>query len=216
MIVVVLAPSVAMAGAFQFRVPDGWTNLSPDAPPSELVKAPPQLLEQVRSAGFVFYAADLAHADDGFMENVNVTVGPGGERVTPAVLDDVASRMDAEVKKQGDASYRVIEKGVVTIGAATAGRFVGELGLQAMTVKQIVYLIPGASSQAVVTYSTTPAEFARYQPIFDAAAQATVGAADPPSTLQRYASRAGRGALVGGILGGLAALVAGLARRKKT
>lgn len=203
-----------LVGGFTFQTPPGWVDLSPDAPEAERNKAPAALLEQVKSSGHAFFAADLAHADDGFMENVNAIVQPGSSPVTAALLDDVELRMRAEIGKQG-MSYRVLEKSLVTVAGATAGRVVGELTMQGRVVKQIQYLLPGREHHAILTFSTTPESFAEYQPRFDAAGQATRGTVEPKSRWAKIGARAVRGAIIGGLLGGLAALVMALRKRMK-
>src|SRR5688500_15961657 len=101
--VVLVGGSLAWAseGGFGFSVPPGWVNLSSDAPESEHKKAPPAMLEQVKAGRHAFFAADLAHGDDGFLENVNAVVQPGSSAVTQSVLDEFEPAMQAELKKQG-------------------------------------------------------------------------------------------------------------------
>src|SRR3954469_23641069 len=100
--------SALLFAAFQFSVPPGWTNVSPNLPPSELAKAPPDIVEQVKASHPAFFAADLAGRDDGFMENVNVIVDPGSAKITSAFLKEVVDNIGSEVKKNG-ALYEVLE-----------------------------------------------------------------------------------------------------------
>src|SRR4051812_32006224 len=92
--------SVASAGQFKFQVPSGWIDLSPDAPAANFAKLPPALAQQVRAGNFAFYAADYAHADDGFMENVNASLVPGTQKITQQFLDQMMAQMNDEVGKQ--------------------------------------------------------------------------------------------------------------------
>jgi hypothetical protein len=163
---------------FQFAVPPGWTNVSPNLPPSELAKAPPAIVEQVKQGHFAFFAAELDGADDGFMENVNVIVDPGSTRITSTFLKEVVDNIGAEVQKSG-AQYRVVESGLSKVNGVTVGRYVGEMTIAGSTVKQIGYILPGKNEHAIATYSTTREKFPQYQPIFDRAAQATLGVEEP-------------------------------------
>jgi hypothetical protein len=202
--------------AFQFQVPPGWVDLSPGAPQENFSRLPPQVVKQIREGNFAFYAADIDHATDGFMENVNASVDHGTEPVTQKLVDEMAAHMGDEVAKQApDVKLTVLEKNVVDLRGVPAGRLVIELS-GAMRTKQVQYLLPGVDGHAVLTYSTTPEDFARYQPIFDAAAIATGGVAEPPSSLSKIGRSAWRGALIGGLVA-LVMIVAGLlAKRRKT
>jgi hypothetical protein len=170
--------SAILFAAFQFSVPPGWTKLAPDVPPSELAKVPPVLVEQAKGGRFAFFAADLAGPDDGFIENVNVLIDPGATAITSTFLKQVVDSIGDEVKKSG-AQYRVVESGLTKVNGVSVGRYVGELTMAGVTVKQIGYLMPGKNQHAILTYSTTREKFSEYQPIFDKAAQATLGVEEP-------------------------------------
>lgn len=213
-LLVVLVPTSAWAGSFQFQVPKGWTDLSPGAPPENIAKAPPQFIADGRAAGFVFLAADLAHADDGFMENENVLVQRLGEPVTQAYVDGVMTEVQAEHSRRGTPKFKVLEQGMTTIADVAVGRLVSGFESDGIDIRQIAYLIPGGDSVAIMTFSTTAAAFAEYAPAFDAAARATRGVVQVPGKLQRVLSSGGRGAIIGAIVGLAVALVS-LLRRKK-
>jgi hypothetical protein len=203
------------AASFKFHLPDGWVDLSPGAPEANFAQLPPSLAQQIKSSPRAFYGTDVAQGADGFMANVNVQVEPGAVLVTPALLAEISSAMDEEIKKQGAQSYRLLESGLVKVGGVTSGRYVGELGMGGQIVKQVGYIIPGHEQHAILTYSTTPADFERYRPIFDAAAQATLGAEEPRDFGQRVFRSAGPGALWGGLAGGLVVLLWGSSRKKR-
>jgi hypothetical protein len=208
--------AVAAPGGFTFSVPPGWVNLSPDAPEAERQKASPELLSKAREGGFAFFAIDLDHGDDGYAENVNAVIREGARPplATVALLDELEPLIQAEVSKQG-MSYRALKKEVVKIAGVTAGRMVGELRGPGLFTKMVQYTIPGKLSHATLTFSTTPEAFARYEPIFDSAAQATRGAVEPQSRWASIWDGASRNAIIGGIAGGVIAVVGAAAKRKK-
>jgi hypothetical protein len=203
-----LVSSTAFAGDFTFRAPEGWTNVSPDAPASEVAKAPAQLVSDVHSRGFVFYAADLRTSDT-FMENVSATVYPGGRRITQGFLDGTVAEM-ADASRKSVPSYRLIDKRLASLKGITVGRILSELEVNHVKVRSLAYLIPGPKSFAMLTYTTAADDFGRYEPALEAAAQATTGVGDPTS-LQISTL------MVGGFAGALAALIAAKlkARKKK-
>jgi len=202
--------ATAHASSFHFAVPPGWIDLSPGAPPGNMAKVPPALAKQIEAGNFVFYAADVAHADDGFMENVNATRVPGSPRtITTALLDGMMAQMGDEVARQmPGARIDVVEKRLVEIGGVTCGRVVALMKGPGLLAKQVQFVLPGDGEAAVVTYSTTPEKFAEYEPVFDRAVAATTGLVEPRS----IAGAAGRGAIIGGIAGGAAVLLLGLYR----
>jgi hypothetical protein len=206
--------------AFKFAVPTGWVDLSPGTPPANMSRVPADqrqaFAEAVDSGKYPFIAADVDHADDGFTENVNATLLPGSETITPLLLDQIAVELEKGLQVNGQSFRpRVLEKAMVTIGGVRCGRYVNLLDVSGSRVQQIVYILPGRTNRAILTYSTTPEQFVKYRPVFDGAALATQGIEEPAGSWGA-AKRAGvRGALVGGIAGGLAALVISLVRRKK-
>lgn len=210
-------PLPALASGFQFKVPPGWVDLSPGAPPANFAGLPPTLVQQIKAGNFAFYAADLAHADDGFMENVNATVEAGSEKISQKLVDEMAAHLGDEVEKQAPGvSVKVVEKRLVDWSGVTVARLVVELG-GSIHARQVQYLLPGPTEHAVVTYSTTPEQFATYQATFDAAAQATGGVAEPPGRLSKIGRAAGHGGLIGaiaGAIGGLAAAFVARSRKK--
>jgi hypothetical protein len=199
--------SAASASTFKFQVPPGWLDLSPGAPEANFAKLPPALVQQVRGGNFAFYAADIAHADDGFMENANASLVAGTQTITQQFLDQMMAQMNDEVGKQAPGmTIEVLEKKLVEINGVTCGRTVAVMKGPDLKAKQVQYVLPGQSEAAVITYSTTPEKFAEYEPVFDTAARATTGIKAPRTVLQS----AGRGALFGGIAGAVAVLAMGL------
>jgi hypothetical protein len=195
------------AHAFTFQVPPGWVDLSPGTPPESFAKLPPSLVKQIQAGNFVFYAADVAHADDGFMENVNASTFPGGEKITKKLLDTLMAQIGDDLTRNiPGAKLTVLETRLVEIGGVTCGRIVALLDGPGVHAKQIQYVLPGEHEAAIVTYTTVPEKFREYEPVFDAAAALTRGITEP----RGVAEAAGRGALIGGISGGVAVLLVGL------
>jgi hypothetical protein len=153
-------------------------------------------------------------ADDGFVENMNAVVETGKRPplMTPAGLAELVKMLEGELGKQG-LTYRSVKMEIVKIGGVTAGRLVGELKLPSGLVNLVQFAIPGERAHATLTFTTTPDKLSHYEPIFDAAAQATRGAVEPRSS--SIAAMALRGAIIGGVAGGLAALILGLIKRRK-
>jgi hypothetical protein len=181
--VLVLGSSLAvaqepLANPFTFAVPTGFVNLSPGQPEANWQGFNPQVRALVKNGNFAFYASEKTAGDDGFTENVNITLAPTEKPITEAWLTGFAGMMDGELKRStnGQAGFAPLASKVVKIGGVPSGRIVGITKLPGAEIKQIFYIIPSGKVTAIVTYSTTEKSFAKYEPIFDAAAQKTKGA----------------------------------------
>ena len=221
MAVVMLGLSVHgwAATGFTFKVPDGWTDLSPGAPAANFEGLAPAIMREVKSGKYAAYAMDLAHADDGFAENFNAIVDPGSEPITEKLLDAVANGMSGEIAKQAGGSAEVRERSLVTVAGVRAGRLVADIHLGAINTRAMMYILPGKDEHAVVTYSAAPEAFDSYRPIFEAAAQATRGVVEPAGFWERIGAGAlsggMRGMLIGAVVGLVMGLFAVLFRKKK-
>jgi len=205
----------AGTGGFTFTPPVGWIDISRGAPEAQRAKAPPALRAQADNPTMTFMAIDAADWEDGFIENMNAVVETEKGTLTPnpTALALVVKGIEQEAAK-GGFTYQSTKVEVVKVGGVPAGRLVGDLKGPGVVAKLVQYSISGDNAQAMLTYTTTPANFARYEPLFDASAQATLGAVAPKSSSSLWQS-ARIGAIAGAIGGGLGALLAARARRRK-
>lgn len=210
------ARAEAPASRFSFHVPDGWTDLSPTAPPANFAIAPKPLLDTIRARPrpMAFYAFDLTSGDDGFMENVNANLIAGAEPITADTIAAAFRDVENGLAQVGG-RYEKLEQSTVEIDGVTVGRAVGLMHLGPIVSKQLAYLLPGDGQSAILTYSSTPEAFPRYLPIFEAAARKTKGLKAPQSFWGRILRSAGRGALFGGLASAVAVTIVGLLRRRK-
>ncbi|MFZ5784813.1 MAG: hypothetical protein ACOY3Y_00090 [Acidobacteriota bacterium] len=204
------------ASPFRFELPAGWLNLSRGAPPENFRGLPQAVIERARATAVT--ALDVAGAGDGFAENLNVVITRCPGRFDDALLEKIVAEAPRSIAREAPgASFQLVERGVTSIGGVNAGRLVYDLTLGAQKLRQLQLHLPSGRLCAIATYTATPETFARYLPIFEASARATGGLAEPPEEgfLARILRSAGRGALIGGIAGGLGALLFGLLRRRK-
>lgn len=177
-IATLLAVGVAMAAQsqFRFRVPEGWIDISPGAPPENLTKVLPQIRAQAES---------------------NVI----GERLFMAAPPDVAALAMAYLASEAD-SYPldgedfeaararlgwhgqfVVENGQrEVVRGLTWARFTGHTGADPDT-RFVCYVIPGNPRSITLLMAAPSASFAQLLPSFDAAARATEGAENPPKRI---------------------------------
>jgi len=212
----VLAGGSASAGpgGFTFTPPTGWVDVSRGAPETQRKKAPPALRAQADNPAITYLALDPEQWDDGFVENMNVVVQTG-KRALPAtqeVLAEVAKAAEAEATKAG-LKYHPTKIEVVKVGGVNAGRIEADMTAPGVVSKMVQYMIPGDKSQAMLTYTTTAENFARYTPLFDASAQATLGAVEVPSS--SVLGSAQIGAIAGAIGGAVGGLLIARSRRRK-
>src|SRR5262249_21352387 len=156
-----------------FTPPAGWIDVSRGAPEEQRRKVPERLLAKADSQ-FDYVAIDSENWDDGFVENMNVIVSTGKRPLvpTPELLAEVGKGLGAEAVTQG-MSYRALKVEVVKVAGVTSGRIVGEMTRPDRVTRLVQYSIPGDLSNATLTYTTTPENFAHYEASFEASAQAT-------------------------------------------
>lgn len=219
--ILLLTQGLALAG-FTFKIPDGWTNVGEDLMRGQIKGLERQQAAHIEAAmkrgEFVAYAMDMEGAKDGFAENLNAQVVKGALEIDEGFLEKAGAKVIDEAKKAG-LVYTLLDKSIVAIGGVPSLRLVGELVLNGQTMKQVCYLVPGGDEHAIITYTTMPAMFDHYQPIFDAAAQGTTGARKAEGRFAHILASAGRGAVFGAIGGAVGALVLGLiarGRRRRT
>jgi hypothetical protein len=201
-----LVACLALAAAYparaeiRFAIPDGWTDLSPGktAPAS----VPEGVVTIAQSGMYTLYAMDLEGAkDDGFAENMNAIV-----RAQPLVADDrtlqqlVSSLPEEAMREVPGAKVGILEQSVVPVAGVPSLRVVVELTSGRTTMRSLEYVIPCGDSTAQLTYSSTPQEFAKYLPIFEASVQKTQGAAAAPFLAQMGSKIMGGTGLSGGDL----------------
>lgn len=195
---------------FRFKIPEGWTDLSPGVPPEDFPELPPAILKEARSGKYKALAIELNGPADGFAENLNVIVVPGPLRVTKNLLDEYSRAMaEGTVKQMPGSKIQILEKAEVMVDGTPSVYLVYDLTSPSLRMRQIQYLVPGGDLRhAILTYSATPETFDEYRPVFEASALATTGAGVPESRLGKSL----RGALIWGVIGGLIGLVVALVR----
>jgi len=212
------AAAVAHAGpgGFTFTPPPGWIDVSRGAPEAQRQRAPGALQAQANNPDIAFFAVEPDAGDDGFVENMNAVVQTGKPALlaTPAGLAEMEKTLQAELAKQG-LTYRALKTEVVKVAGVTSGRLVGELKAPNGAVDLVQYAIPGDHAMATLTFTTAPANLARNEALFEAAAQATRGAVEPRRGSLLLGAILG-GAIIGGIVAGIVVLVVMLAKRKRT
>ena len=206
----------AVAEAFTVQVPEGWVDLSRGAPAANFEGLRPTIAAQVQSRQYVALAYDFAHEDDGFTENLNATVQSDAERVTERTIAALARELPAiAARNSPSVALRVLESSVVLVGGVHRARLLTEVTVNGNIVRQAVFLIPGAGQSLVLTYSSSPQEFARYLPTFDASAAATVGAVEPRSPAGPWEGILQK-TLIGGVIGALGGMLQSRFRRAKS
>lgn len=202
------AESVVVSG-FTFQLPPGWRNLSPGALAENFRGMPPQLVAKARAAPLL--AIDGAGMNDGFVEGISVILTPCPARIDESTIDHMARgalRSGAE---------EIVERGVVTVGGVASGRIMYDISWGAMKARLLQFLLPSRRDCAVLTYSATRDDFARYLPSFEAATQATGGLSDPVDEKESSGERLERMvlhfAVIGCVLAGIAVVIGRMMRR---
>jgi hypothetical protein len=79
----------------------------------------------------------------------------------------------------GAGELKVIDKRAVTIAGITAGRFEFEMppppeALHPQATRQLMFYVPLDDQHAVLTFTAPATTFAKFEPLFDKTAKATV------------------------------------------
>lgn len=159
-----------------FAIPAGWVDLSPGKPVPAGV--PEEIASFTQSGVYKVYAMDLAGAKkDGFAENLNVIVQPRPLVADDATLREFVTAIPGLVAREAPgATVKIIEQSVVPVAGVPSLRVVADIDASMAKMRTLEYLIPAGDSTAQVTYSSSPKEFARYLPLFEATVQQTQGA----------------------------------------
>ena len=171
----------AAPGGFTFTAPPGWTDISRGTPEAQRRSAPPELLTQADNPAVAYAAADSAHRDEGFIDNMNAIVQRGAQPPvpTPEGIAEMVKGMQDQATQQGG-TYRLFKAELVKVAGVSSVRFVGEMKQRSGVVSSLVqYAIPGERAFAALTFTTTPQKLAQKEPLFEASAQATRGAIEP-------------------------------------
>ncbi len=161
------------ATAFHFEVPEGWIDLSRDAPEENLSR----VLPTVR---------DLAIKTRANPASLFYVAPPGVDSAASAMLrseaesepvdDDAVERLRGELDRLG--ALRTEDAHIEVVNGLNWGRFTGKTGPSSDTLF-VAYLIPGNPQSVVFLFAAPQARFAELLPAFEHAARATRGAQNP-------------------------------------
>jgi hypothetical protein len=199
---------------FVFRIPDGWTDLSSQAPAENFEGVQDELVREAMKAQYAVFAIGPAAPAGGIPSTFNAILSPRTARVTPAFLDAMMEEAAARLSAAGW-SLTVHEKQVLTVGGANVGRVVSDLTTAGgLTLRQVQYVMPGLEKAAVLTYSSAPEDFEGLRPVFEASALATQGVREPSLSAQllhtdrgHYLLGFGAGLALLGLVGVLAVVI---------
>ena len=184
LVAVLLIEGSALADAptsLRFKIPEGWVDLSSDAPRENFVGLDPALAKAAQSSKLHKTAMDLAHGNDGFVENLTVALAPCPGPFDQKLVDELVTYFpDAVAHEAPGATIQTLSQSLVQIDNVNAGRFENVVVIEGVKIRQLVYVIPGGAECATMTYSTTEQAWPQYLAVFDASAKATTGVATPP------------------------------------
>ena len=206
-----LAAVPALAGEFQYAIPAGWIDLKNPSAQLDTSTIPTSLLQDAADFRFAVVAMDPA---DSTLEKPGATMNVVEVATTAPIESDMivdyGDRIVGELRNAGMKAH-LIDVRLGAIGGVRAGvvnvEMEGTGGLRRMR----QYFVPGRKGSAILTFAAPAASFARYEPIFVAAANATRGAA----RLGFDWSRVVVSALLAGLVGGVGGLVLAMVRKRR-
>jgi hypothetical protein len=198
---------------FSFTYPEGWFPI-PKSDQGQLTNVlPPELKDWLskNNTDLSMISVMVVRAGEGeFLENVNVATQPGQVPVAVSSVGEVASSITQQFQKAG---ARIDNMNAVVRQVASRDVYVIDYVLtlpgSGAPVRQRQFIIPGGGKTVFVTCSSTPDAFAAYEPAFEQ----MLSSFQAPAVIKKSVSG---GALIGGLggfVGGLIALLAGMSKR---
>jgi hypothetical protein len=172
------AASLEAATDFSFAIPTGWTDLSAAAPAANFKGLPDTIVREAMSDRYLAYAVDRAAGHDEVAAAFNAIQLPTRGRITAERLDRIVQGMVSKASAEG-LTINVIDRSLVDVSGAKAGRVTYDVMVEGDQRRQLLYVLPGLEHAVALTYSTAAADFARYQPVFEASAAGTGGVREP-------------------------------------
>ncbi len=199
-------------GAFRFQIPEGFQDLSPGAPDSAFAGLPETVVAEARSGKYAAFAMDMRELD-GFGENFNAMLQSGALHIDEDFARGHKESVQTEYVKMLGAPVVILEHGIPSMGGVPVLRAVYDVQNPDLPMRQLQYMVPGGNEEwAILTYTATPETFARYLPVFEASAAATVGIQEA----KRFDwGRIGMGTLYGAGIGAGIGILAQLAKMRK-
>jgi hypothetical protein len=169
-----IAASARAADDLQYKVPDGWVNLTNPAslPPN----APRAVAAEAASGKYAVFAGDPTRMTNQIVPvSMNVVEAKTTGKVTEGIVKQGAMEMVNQMRGIGATvtlgDIKVLKLEGVDIGFVHS--FV-ETPRGSMQMDQ--YMIPGKTKLGVLTYVCPGADYDHYKPIFEASAMGTTGA----------------------------------------
>ncbi len=199
-------------GAFRFQIPEGFQDLSPGAPDSAFAGLPETVVAEARSGKYAAFAMDMRELD-GFGENFNAILQSGALRVDEDFAREHKQSVQTEYAKMLGGPVTILEHGIPRMGGVSVLRAVYDVQTSNVAMRQLQYMVPGGNEEwAILTYTATPDTFARYLPVFEASAAATLGIQE--AKLLDW-GRVGMTTLYGAGIGAVIGMIAQVAKMRK-
>jgi hypothetical protein len=193
------------------HIPDGFVDLTHGVPEGWAGKLPAYIEQRANSGTNLAYAVDIT--DAGLVAELLATeyAGPIPD---PSAMGDARDAATAELAKAfpPGTTVETVSARVATVGTVQGTRIVFAVRQATEPTRTVAYFFPAGDHAVSLAFSATEADFAAYEPRFDAAALKTTGlggTAQPPSHPFTVIAAVASGILV------TVALVFFAARRKK-
>lgn len=176
-----IGPVQAQGRSFTFKIPPGWTDLSPDVPAADLKNLPRQALQAREGRDDAVFAMDLRSPGSGAAFSAAVIEAPpelASELASAPALQGLLDILAIELPKKSIAAgvqTSVVEKKLIIKDTVQVARLTLEQRDGRDVRIAVNYLLPGPGAYAILSYSVKNKVFARYQPVFETSALTTEG-----------------------------------------
>jgi hypothetical protein len=160
---------------FSFQLPDGWRDLSRNAPAENFRGLPPEAVLAARHAN-ADVDAFAAVVDDADKDNNTAFLTVETYECPGRFTEDALAALMSAQGSSGGQDLQLLDAKLVKIGGVTAARLVlGTVASGGTRVRGLQYHLPSGGTCAALTYITEEPAFERNLPTFEAAARATTG-----------------------------------------
>ena len=152
------APPAPSSSRFDFKIPDGWTDKTPEATRASYRMA----FDEANQLAF------------------QAKIAPGAEPVTQEFLEKYAAEAQKAVKRITGGELKVIKKDGFDVAGIISARFEFEAPpppdapADAPAARQMQYYVPYGDQHALLTFTAPAKTFDQFAPLFDKTARATV------------------------------------------
>ena len=189
-----LLATTGWADGFKYRIPEGFTDLSPGAPAENFAKVPAAVAEQARQ-----FRGSAVFLKDGEPPVAFFVMVKKGYASVGELADEIA---EAVPKRTDVTNPRVVANEKVSIGGFECAKIEYVVTAQGLEFTKLFYILPVGPERAMMSLDGPSEALAKARPAFEASVKGVSGLAHPSGSrpLGEWGVIAGAILLAGAVL----------------